>query len=174
MISAEHITVAYDGSPQSELALRRGLLMTAGSRVAQVHVVCVAQVEGRSLRLPRGARLPSLVARQWLEHVVTRTSRDVPSTQGTLVLSHLRTGNAARAIVDLAYRYHTERILIGAGGSNDRIGSVAQAVLDLSEIPVDLQGTLGPSLAERHFNPLRFAYVFGGPELVRHAFGTRH
>lgn len=172
MISAEHLTVAYDGSLPSELALHRALLMTAGSRVAQVHVVCVVQAEGYFVRLPSGASLPTLLARQWLEHVISRSCRDVPSARQTLVQCHLRSGDPARAIVDLAYRYHTERILLGTGGAESRIGSVAQAVLDLSEIPVDLQTTLGHSGTARRFNPLRFAYAFAGPELDLPAFGT--
>ena len=173
MTSAEHITVAYDGSPLSELSLRRALVMTAGSRVAQVHVVCVVEVGGHSLRLPTGATLPAFLARQWLAHIVARSSLDVPGARGTLVLAHLRSGDPAHTVVDLAYRYHTERIMMGAGGRGDRIGSVAQAVLDLSEIPVELQTALGHPSAEKHFNPLRFAYVFGGPELDLPAFGSR-
>lgn len=173
MSSADHLTVAYDGSLQSELSLRRALVMTAGSRVAQVHVVCVVEVKGHSLRLPTGAILPALLARQWLEHIIVRSSLDVPGARDTLVLAHLRSGDPAHAVVDLAYRYHTERILMGAGGRNDRIGSVAQSVLDLSEIPVELQTALGRASAEKHFNPMRFAYVFGGPDLDLPAFGKR-
>src|SRR5690606_904296 len=173
MISAEHLTVAYDGSLQSELSLRRALSITAGSRVAQVHVVCVVEVEGHSLRLPTGAILPALLARQWLEHVISCSSLDVPGAQDTRVLAHLRSGDPARAVVDLAYRYHTDRILMGAGGRDDRIGSVAQGVLDHSEIPVELQTALGHPSTEKRFNPLRFAYVFSGPELDLPAFGTR-
>lgn len=174
MSSVQHICVAYDGSPLSELALASAVRRTAGSLVAQVHVVCVAERVGHFVRLPSGELLPHWSARSSLDLIVKRTARaGFNGTKLPHIFVHLRIGDPGQVIVDLAYRFHTELILLGTGRSPEmpRLGRVAARVLELSEIPVEFQTPLGKTSGERPFNALRFAYVFGGPQLRRDNLG---
>ncbi len=178
MQSVQHIAVAYDGSPLSEMALHSAIRRTLGSPIAQVHVVCVAQRirPGQVVRMPSGQKLPHWLALKSLEHIVKRSARDAHGS-GRLprIFVHLRTGDPARVIVDLAYRFHTELICLGTGSFVNKggVGSVAARVLELSDIPVELQTPLGNADKGQPFNPLRFAYVFGGPELRQDNLGKR-
>lgn len=174
MPSVQQICVAYDGSPLSEQALAAAVRRTAGSFVAQVHVVCVAERVGQFVRLPSGELLPFWSARSSLALIVKRTARaGFDGSKLPHIFVHLRIGDPGSVIVDLAYRFHAELILMGTGRSPElpRLGSVAARVLELSEIPVELQTPLGRTGREHPFNPLRFAYVFGGPQLRRDNFG---
>lgn len=174
MASVQHICVAYDGSPLSEQALHSAVRRTAGSPVAQLHVVSVAERVGQFVRLPSGELLPHFMAQRSLNLIVKRTARvGLEGAKLPYIFVHLRIGDPGPVIVDLAYRFHTELILMGAGRSpeSSRVGSVVARVLELSEIPVELQTPLGNSGAARPFNPLRFAYVFGGPQLRRDNLG---
>lgn len=178
MHSVRHITVAYDGSPLSEIALRSAVSRTIGSPLTQIHVVCVAERVGRGqvVRLPDGQQLPHWLALQSLEHIIKRCARDgISSGRLPRIFVHLRTGDPAPIIVDLAYRFHTELICLGTGNFIDKggVGSVATRVLELSDIPVELQTPLGKAGRKARFNPLRFAYVLGGPQLRQDNLG-RH
>jgi nucleotide-binding universal stress UspA family protein len=174
MASIQHICVAYDGSLLSEQALHSAVRRTAGSHVAQIHVVCVAERLGQLVRLPSGELLPHWAALGSLRLIVKRTARlGAEGAKLPHIFVHLRIGEPGPVIVDLAYRFHTELILMGAGRSPEshRVGSVATRVLELSEIPVELETPLGKSAAAPPFNALRFAYVFGGPALRRDNLG---
>jgi nucleotide-binding universal stress UspA family protein len=174
MASVQHICVAYDGSPLSEQALHTAVRRTAGSSVAQIHVVCVAERVGKFVKMPSGELLPHWSALGSLKLIVRRTARlGVEGARVPYIFVHLRIGEPGQVIVDLAYRFHVELILMGAGRSTalNRLGHVATQVLELSEIPVELQTPLGNSGAARPFNALRFAYVFGGPQLRQDNLG---
>lgn len=170
----QHICVAYDGYTLSESALRSAVRRTAGSLVAKVHVVCVAERVGRRVRMPSGTMLPHFSALNSLALIVNQTAKiGLESARLPEIFVHLRIGEPGAVIVDLAYRFHAELILMGTGRTleSSRLGSVAQRVLELSEIPVELETPLGRSCEARPFNPLRFAYVFGGPKLRQDNLG---
>jgi nucleotide-binding universal stress UspA family protein len=174
MKSTQLVTVAYDGSTESELALHDAHRLTEGLLNGTIHVVCVADELEGAVKLPTGETMTRYSALQSLQHIVGSLSRkSSPRADSARVYVHLRTGDAARAIVDLAYRYHSDAIVMGRGGHGGAspIGCVADEVLALSEIPVVLKSALSPNEQPSRFNALRFAYVFGGPELRQENFG---
>ena len=175
MNPAQQITVAYDGSPQSEIAFHQALKMTRGLVVANVHVICVAEQVGEKVRLPTGEVLSHWAAREAIHHIIVGHAQQIVGGERLAnVYVHLRTGDPAQLIVDLAYRFHADLILMGAGGRGGgaHIGRVAHDVLELSDIPVELQTAFTSSSQGRRFNALRFAYVFGGPDLRQENFSA--
>jgi hypothetical protein len=84
-------------------------------------------------------------------------------------------GDPAGIIVDLAYRYHSDQIVVGARGTErqfrEGVGRVANEILSLSEIPVTVAMPLRSSPGKPRFNAVRWAYVFGGPSLKQGNLG---
>jgi Universal stress protein family len=161
----QDIVVGYDGSPLSEFALRRALKETRAASFALIHVVTVVDEVDGNYRLPTGAEVPRYSGLDALRLIAgTLVESWALESPYQRVISHVRTGNPALALVDLAYRFHAERIILGrtgSGKSNDGIGSVAKAVLAGShEIPVDI---VAPSLSmypESTRRPKAWADVF--------------
>jgi nucleotide-binding universal stress UspA family protein len=179
MENPEHITIAYDGSPHSELGLDRALAAAQASPLGKVHVVCVAEpVAEHLVRMPSGVVMTTWSARESLRLIVSRRVREsgAPSLRHR-VKAHLRVGDPARIIVDLAYRYHTDQIIVGARGMGNEyregVGSIASEVLALSEIPVTIAMPLRSAPGKPRFNAVRWAYVFGGPSLRQGTLGVR-
>lgn len=174
MQSPQHLVVAYNGSRLSELALHRALRLTEHTAFGMVHVVCVVEEEGDTLTLPTGEKLSRWAALDTLRLILDRTTRSWGlRTPQVRVVAHLRTGDPAQAIVDLAYRYHADQIIVGQGSSTSSgaLGPVSSRILELSEIPVHLESPLASSPPSSRFNAMRWAYVFGGPTLKRDSLG---
>jgi hypothetical protein len=136
-----------------------------------VHVACFVEETPRGVRLPSGEEMSHWAAVEFLRHTVIELSKNWPhGVQEVRVGVHLKAGShgfeeISRALVDLAYRVHADQIILGAQGrggtAHGRIGRVAQAVLDYSDIPVHLES----AMSARHHTPtdlIRWAYVFGG------------
>lgn len=176
MQAPQHLVVAYNGSRLSELALHRALKLTEHTAFGMIHVVCVVKEEGDTLILPTGEKLSRWAALDTLRLILDRTTRSWGlRTPQVRVVAHLRTGDPAQAIVDLAYRYHADQIVVGQGSSaptNTPIGPVSARILELSEIPVHLESPLASSPPSSRFNAMRWAYVFGGPSLKRDRLGA--
>jgi nucleotide-binding universal stress UspA family protein len=176
MDAPQHLVVGYDGSPLSELALHRALRMTEHAPFGMIHVVSVVQEDGQSVILPTGERLSRWAALDTLRHILDRTTKSWNLRRPQIrVIAHLRAGEPAQTLVDLAYRYHADQILIGVGANRTPsapIGAVAARVLELSEIPVHLESPGSSSPPSARFNALRWAYVFGGPTLRTDRFGA--
>ena len=142
-----NIVVAYDGSTWSDLAVRRALNLAKGSPFCIVHVMCVVESTGDDYVLPSGIRLSRWAALDAVRHIV----RDLVDSLGIAdphvrIVAHLRSGPPAQCIVDFAYRYHADLVILGAKGSTQAsgvpvVGSVARKVLQLSSVPVYLEGT---------------------------------
>jgi nucleotide-binding universal stress UspA family protein len=136
------IAVAYDASPLSEVALRRGLSMLQEHQMVQLHVVCVAVALDGQVVLPASVALSPWAARDYFHHQVLGEMAGLDDTSRGRVRLHLLFGSPSRQVVDRAYRVHADLLLVGAGDDESsgkvKIGRVAQAILDLSEIPVEL------------------------------------
>lgn len=178
MNGPQHISVAYDGSPHSELALHRALNVAKTTPFGRVHVVCVVEdVAPHLVRLPNGVVMTSWSARESLRLIVSRSAKECGAVSlKRRVESHLRSGDPARVIVDLAYRFHSDQIFVGARGNGgigrDGVGRVAAEVLELSDIPVNISMPLKANPARQEFNAVRWAYVFGGPDLRQGTLGA--
>ena len=176
MDSPQNLVVGYDGSSLSELALHRALRMTERSRFAMIHVVTVVEEDGDTLILPTGERLSRWAALDTLRHILHRTTKGWELRRPQVrVVAHLRIGEPGQVIVDLAYRYHADQIVIGVrtgGNPSAPIGDVASRILELSEIPVHLENPLSSRPPSRRVSPLRWAYVFGGPTLRTDRLGA--
>lgn len=178
MTSPDHVTVAYDGSSYSELALHRALVVARDAPFGKVHVVCVTEhVAPHLVRLPSGVVMSSWSARESLRLIVSRAADECGGRElKRRVESHLRIGNPATVVVDLAYRFHSDQIIVGARGVDESyhegVGSVARGILELSEIPVviAMPGCWKPR--RETFNAIRWAYVFGGRSLSQGTLGT--
>lgn len=171
-----HIVVGYDGSTHCELALHRAVRMSASSPLGLVHVACFVEKTNNGVRLPSGEEMSRWAAVDYLRHTILRLARNWEHAPTEVKIAvHLRSGTAqsdeiARSLVDLAYRVHAGQIVVGVQGRGargyGRVGRVAQAVLDYSDLPVHLEPTV-QSRIERPTNLLRWAYVFGGEALRR-------
>ncbi len=170
----EHITIAYDGSALSELALHDCMRQMQHGAYSMVHVVCVAEKRGPMVQLPTGEVLTPWGALETLRQVVGILAKNWKFTHPMIrLVVHLRTADPssesiAKAVVDLAYRYHTDKISVGMHGTleshKNRVGSVAKEILQLSDLPVSLKTPLSPHLGQK-INLMRWAYVFGGSAL---------
>jgi nucleotide-binding universal stress UspA family protein len=145
-----HLLVGYDDSPESELALHRGFRAVDDSRFALIHVVSVVRSAGGGfITLPSGGRLQRYAALEMLRHTIETlfTQWELKKPQLHAV-AHIVDGDPAAALVDFAYRNHVEQIVLGVkrrhqGGAH--VGSVAEKVLTLSDIPVHLETALSSS-----------------------------
>jgi nucleotide-binding universal stress UspA family protein len=160
--------VGYDGSSLSERALRRAVVDASQLDFAVLHVVTVVEELGDEVRLPSGERMSRWAALRTLRLTVDQLLEAFGVPARLLRVSgHLRGGDPAQALIDLAYRHHVERLLVGAHGDSPgalgRIGGVAGRVLRLADFPVHVESPLLTAAPRRtNFDPLRFAFVFGG------------
>jgi nucleotide-binding universal stress UspA family protein len=142
-----NIVVAYDGSTWGDLAVRRALTLAKGSPFCIVHVMCVVESVEDDYVLPNGIRLSRWAALDAVRLIVRDLVDSLSLTDHRVrIVAHLRSGPAAQCIVDFAYRYHADLVLLGARGTTHSanttaIGSVARKVLQLSSVPVYLEGT---------------------------------
>lgn len=168
MRTARIILVGFDYSPLSEAALDRALQLAATTPYTTLHAVTVGDRVDSGVRLPGGALLTEWAATQ---AVRTQLEERVRALLGTgsrrlRVIGHLRSGEPARAILDLALTSGAERIVLGAHSDPDTnrltLGSVALSVTAQSSVEVHLETAL-PSAPTRRppADPVRWAFVFG-------------
>lgn len=161
----QHVLVGYDGSPLSELALHRAFRMVEHSAFALIHVVAVVD-DGVSdyVRLPTGQLMSRWAALDSVRLMVAGVTQELREQFPQVrLIAHVRTGEPAQALVDFAYRYHIDQIILGARGQNSSsqssLGSIASKILSLTEIATHIEGPIYslPPLSTAH--PLRWAYI---------------
>lgn len=165
MDTPQHVLVGYDGSPLSELALHRAFRMVEHSTFALIHVVCVVdEGPGDAVRIPAGHLMTRWAALESVRLIVkgeTEALR-VRYPQARMIV-HLRTGDVASALVDFAYRFHIDQIVVGAHGrsthGSSTVGSVSNKLLTLTDIPTHIESPLGSVPPPAPGNPLRWAYI---------------
>lgn len=122
--------------------------MVTHTRFALIHVVCVvAEGPGATVRLPTGELMSRWAALDSVRLMVFAVSEawraEAPHVR---VIVHLRTGDISQALVDFAYRFHIDQVVLGARGhgaqSTERVGSVCSGVLALTDIPTHLEAPL--------------------------------
>jgi nucleotide-binding universal stress UspA family protein len=128
--------VGYDGSGLSESALKRAVELAGSSSFALIHVVTLVSENKGRIILPNGHSFTSAGAieatRLTVGALVESWGMARPSIR---VLAHIRVGSGPQALIDFAYRFHGEQILVGAtgiGNSSKPIGSFAQGLLERS------------------------------------------
>jgi|GEM_PF-1198598 len=177
MDAPQHVVVGYDGSTLSELALNRALRLTENAPFGMIHVVCVVEEHGDQVRLPTGETLSRWAALEALRHSLHALTKSWGRNPNVRLVAHLRSGETGQAIIDLAYRYHADQLVLGAtshdGDNQLRIGSTARMVMENCSIPVHIETALMASGPSKQFSPMRWAYVFGGPALRRHHLNTQ-
>lgn len=179
MDAPQHVLVGYDGSPLSEMALNRAFRMVADARFALIHVVCViSEGPGASVRLPTGEVMSRWAALDGIRLMVFAVSEPWRAKfPHARVVVHLRAGDVAHALVDFAYRFHIDQIVLGARGhrekSTEQVGSVCSSVLALTDIPTHLEAPLAniPPYAATH--ALAWAHVSEGEKSSATAYTMR-
>ncbi len=165
MDAPQHVLVGYDGSTWSELAIHRAFCMVEHSAFALIHIVAVVGAgPGDDVRLPSGelmSRWAALDSIRLMVATTTETSRTrFPQAR---VIAHLRTGDIAQSLVDFAYRFHVDQIVVGVRGQGTRqgngVGSVATRILGLTEIPIHIEAPVSSMPPSSRSQTLRWAYV---------------
>lgn len=182
MIEAPRVVVVgMDFSPLAEAALHRALRLTEASPHATIHAVTVGRRAGKDVRLPDGSVLSQWAALDVVRlHLAERVKQWPQSGPANLrVVGHVRGGNAAKALLDVAFRTGSSCIVVGAHSGDPadvyRVGSVTRQVLDEARVDVHVESPITQMTTERaDFDPLRFAYVFGtGRRKTRHDLAMR-
>jgi len=158
--------VGYDGSPLSELGLRRAVEEAMRTDFAVVHVVAVVEAVGSLVKMPDG-----MLVNPWAGLSALRlTIRELLRTWGVSdqlvhVVAHVTTGEPGPTLVDLATRLEANSIsvgLCGAGSSHGpTVGSVARYLAKNATCKVQLQSLLVPREQARPGDPLRLYLVLG-------------
>lgn len=167
MQAARVIVVGLDYSPLSETALHRALRMTEAVPFATLHAVTVGERIGDQVRLPDGAVMSQWAAVESVRLHLRERVRALPhvGARNLRVLGHLRGGDPAQAVLDLAFTSNAERILVGAhsesGTSRLGVGRVAREVLAKAPVSVHVEMPMEASPTPVPFDPLRWAFVFG-------------
>lgn len=169
------IVVGYDASPLSELALYRALRSAQKSVFCMVNILMVAEKTAAGVRLPSGENVPSWVARETLRHdLQEKASRWGIEDPRIRILANLRWGEPAQEIVEFSYRMHAEQIMVGARSSTSsslRIGSTAQQILGLTDIPVHVEAAShGPFEATSPNAIEKWGYAVRGRTLFSSSF----
>ena len=136
------LLVPYDGSDHAQRALRyAGALAQSrpGMQLALLHVLDPMQFRNPATALGED-ELARRAASQLAE--VLRPARDALDARDIGYQTHGRTGDPAREIVAVAAELGCDRIVMGTRGmgafSNVVIGSVANRVVQLADVPVTL------------------------------------
>ncbi len=169
MIEAPRVVVVgMDYSLLAEAALHRALRLTEESPHATIHAVTVGERAGKNVRLPDGTVLSQWAALDAVKVQLAERVKQWPSAgpANLRVVGHVRGGNPAKALLDMAFRTGASCVIVGTHGGSPtdlyRVGSVARQVLDEAKVEVHLESPITQTTRERHdFDPLRFAYVFG-------------
>ncbi len=147
------------------MALNRAFRMVAHARFALIHVVCViSEGPGAAVRLPTGEVMSRWAALDSIRLMVFAVSEPWrASFPHARVIVHLRAGDVAHALVDFAYRFHIDQIVLGARGhgarSTERVGSVCSGVLSLTDITTHLEAPLTSAPPNGTAQTLAWAHV---------------
>ncbi|MGV2905509.1 universal stress protein [Achromobacter sp. AGC25] len=138
-----NILVPVDGSDNANRAVLYARQLAAGAGVARIHLINVqTPTQGR-------AGLSRLITQDMINEFYTREgqeatheARQLLDTTGVDYTSHVEFGHAATEIAGYARDHGCARIVMGTRGNgslaNILIGSVANQVLQLAEVPVTL------------------------------------
>ena len=121
------IVVGTDGSPGAEAAVEKAIELTRGSGVA-VHLVCAYPGRSALERIGMTARQEPADLRGVAADVLARDERRFVEA-GFAVEKHVREGDPAHVIIDVAGEQGADLIVVGARGSTGlrrfMLGSVA-------------------------------------------------
>ena len=121
------IVVGTDGSPGAEAAIQKAIELTKGSG-ATVHLVCAYPGKSTLERLGLTARSDAVDMRGVAADVIARDARRFEEA-GFDVERHVREGDPAHTLVDVAAEQGAELIVIGAHGNSGltpfSVGSVS-------------------------------------------------
>ncbi len=138
-----NILVPVDGSDNANRAVLYARQLAQGAPAARIHLLNVqTPTQGRAgvSRLITQDMIDEFYAREGQE--ATDEARQLLDTTGTDYTSHIEFGHAATEIASYARDQGCARIVMGTRGHgnlvNILIGSVANQVLQLSDVPVTL------------------------------------
>ncbi|CAB3705091.1 MULTISPECIES: universal stress protein [Achromobacter] len=138
-----NILVPVDGSDNANRAVLYARQLAQGAPAARIHLLNVqTPTQGRAgvSRLITQDMIDEFYAREGQE--ATDEARQLLDTTGTDYTSHIEFGHAATEIAGYARDQGCARIVMGTRGHgnlvNILIGSVANQVLQLSDVPVTL------------------------------------
>jgi nucleotide-binding universal stress UspA family protein len=121
------IVVGTDGSPGAEAAIQKVIELAGGSG-ATVHLVCAYPGRSALERIGMTAKSEPVDLRGVAHDVVARDEHRFDDV-GLPVEKHVREGDPAHTILDVAEEQHADLIVVGAGGAaghrRTMIGSVA-------------------------------------------------
>lgn len=109
------ILVAYNGSPESRLALKECIRLAPGAN-AEVHLLGVVMPMPMVLAGEFAAALPTVAdeaaERKAMEEIL-ESGREMLADAGIRVISHLDVGEPADIITDMVNRYGIELVIVG-------------------------------------------------------------
>jgi nucleotide-binding universal stress UspA family protein len=121
------IVVGTDGSPGAEAAIRKVIELARGTG-ATVHLVCAYPGRTTLERIGMTAKQDSVDLRGVAHDVVARDEHRFDDT-GLTVEQHVREGDPAHTLLDVAAEQHADLIVVGARGTTGHrrfmLGSVA-------------------------------------------------
>jgi nucleotide-binding universal stress UspA family protein len=121
------IVVGTDGSPGAEAAIRKAIELTGGSG-ATVHLVCAYPSRSTLERLGLTAKQESVDLRGVATDVVARDEHRFTDA-GFAVEKHVREGDPAHTLIDVAREQDADLIVVGAHGTSGlarfHLGSVS-------------------------------------------------
>jgi nucleotide-binding universal stress UspA family protein len=121
------IVVGTDGSPGAEAAIQKVIELVDGSG-ATVHLVCAYPGKTPLERIGMTAKSDPVDLRGVAQDIVSREEHRFDG-HGLTVEKHVREGDPAHTLLDVAEEQHADLIVIGAGGSPGHrrvmMGSVA-------------------------------------------------
>jgi nucleotide-binding universal stress UspA family protein len=121
------IVVGTDGSPGAEAAVRKVIELVKGAE-ATVHLVCAYPGRSALERIGMSARQEPVDLRGVAADVLARDERRFVEA-GFPVEKHVKEGDAAHSILDVATEQNAELIVVGARGNTGlrrfMLGSVA-------------------------------------------------
>lgn len=159
--------VGYDGSPLSELALRRALEEATRAEYSLVHVVAVAQPVGGKVRMPDGLVVDPWAGLMALRLTVMEFLRKWQcSDQAVRVVAHVASGEPGPTLIEAAGRLEAHSISVGVRGNSrvaddGRIGSVAAHVAQHATCKVNLQSLFTAREGQKPGDALRLYLVLG-------------
>lgn len=142
------IVVGLDYSDHSDAALARGFELVSRELAAELHVVSVhSPPESAQTNVPKSALLDvEIAAAQLRRYVASRWKAFSEAWQGRWVqpprrvVSHVRFGQPANAIVQLASDLNADLVVVGTHGRRGLtrflLGSVSEQVLRMAACPV--------------------------------------
>ncbi|MFY0480776.1 universal stress protein [Achromobacter marplatensis] len=138
-----NILVPVDGSDNANRAVLHARQLAAGANAARIHLINVqTPTQGRAglSRLITQDMINEFYAREGQE--AASEARQLLDAAGVDYTSHVAFGHAATEIAGYARDHGCARIVMGTRGNgtlaNILIGSVANQVLQLAEVPVTL------------------------------------